>query len=295
MTERKLKFALFGNVYQARKCASAQKLLSILVEKNAEIAIEHDFYLFLTKGLRLDVHPTEIIENDQFTADFAISMGGDGTFLKAASHVGDKNIPILGINMGRLGFLADISADEIENIIDALYEEHYTVEERSVLQIESDNDSIKGYPFALNEVAILKKDDSSMITIHTSINGEYLTIYQADGLLLSTPTGSTGYSLSVGAPIMVPQSKSFILTAVAPHSLNIRPVVVNDDATIQFTVESRSHNFLIAVDGRSETCKEGTSLTIRKAPYTIKVVKRFNQSFFNTLRHKLMWGADNRQ
>jgi NAD+ kinase len=295
MTERKLKFALFGNVYQARKCASAQKLLSILVEKNAEIAIEHDFYLFLTKGLRLDVHPTEIIENDQFTADFAISMGGDGTFLKAASHVGDKNIPILGINMGRLGFLADISADEIENIIDALYEEHYTVEERSVLQIESDNNSIKGYPFALNEVAILKKDDSSMITIHTSINGEYLTIYQADGLLLSTPTGSTGYSLSVGAPIMVPQSKSFILTAVAPHSLNIRPVVVNDDATIQFTVESRSHNFLIAVDGRSETCKEGTSLTIRKAPYTIKVVKRFNQSFFNTLRHKLMWGADNRQ
>lgn len=294
MAQRKLKFALFGNIYQAKKSASVQKLLSLLSERNAEVYIDRDFYNYLVKGLKIDVVPAGLIDGNDFRADFVISMGGDGTFLKAASRVGDKGIPILGVNMGRLGFMADISADEIENIIGALYEGRYTVEQRSVMQVSSSSKCLKGYPFALNEIAILKRDDSSMISIRVNINGEYLAIYQADGLLVSTPTGSTGYALSVGGPIVIPQSNSLILTAVAPHSLNMRPMVVCDDAEITLSVESRNHNFLIAIDGRSESCKEDTQLTLRKAPYTIKVVKRLGHSFFSTLREKLMWGADNR-
>jgi NAD+ kinase len=294
MAQRNLKFALFGNIYQAKKSASVQKLLSLLSEHKAEVYIDRDFYKYLVEGLKIVVSPAGLIDGNDFHADFVISMGGDGTFLKAASRVGDKGIPILGVNMGRLGFMADISSDEIENIIGALYQGRYTVEKRSVMQVSSSNNTIEGYPFALNEIAILKRDDSSMISIRVDINGEYLATYQADGLLVSTPTGSTGYGLSVGGPIVIPQSDSFILTAVAPHSLNMRPMVVCDDAEITLSVESRNHNFLIAIDGRSESCKEGTRLTLRKAPYSIKVVKRLGHSFFSTLREKLMWGADNR-
>ena len=223
-----------------------------------------------------------------------LSMGGDGTFLKAASYVGKKNIPILGINTGRLGFLADISPEEMEETFEDIYRGNYKVEDRSVLQVFSESQFLKGYPCGLNEIAILKRDSSSMITIHTSINGAYLTTYQADGLVIATPTGSTAYSLSIGGPIIVPHSKTIAITPVAPHSLNVRPIVVNDDCEITLDVESRSHNFLVAIDGRSETCREGTRLTIRKADYHIKIVKRPNHVFFHTLRNKMMWGADGR-
>ena len=224
-----------------------------------------------------------------------ISIGGDGTFLKAASRVGKKNIPILGINTGRLGFLADISPAEMEATFEEIYAGHYTVEERSVLQLICEDKHLQCSPFALNEIAVLKRDSSSMISIRTAINGAFLTTYQADGLIIATPTGSTAYSLSVGGPIIVPHSKTIAITPVAPHSLNVRPIVIRDDWEITLDVESRSHNFLIAIDGRSETCKETTRLTIRKASYAIKVVKRYDHIFFDTLRSKLMWGADTRE
>ena len=219
-------------------------------------------------------------------------IGGDGTFLKAASRVGKKNIPILGINTGRLGFLADISPEEMEETIDEIYNNHYKVEERSVLQLKCDDEKLMEYPYALNEIAVLKRDSSSMISIHTAINGAHLTTYQADGLVIATPTGSTAYSLSVGGPVIVPHSKTIAITPVAPHSLNVRPIVICDDWEITLDVESRSHNFLVAVDGRSESCKETTRLTISRADYSIKVVKRFNHIFFDTLRNKMMWGID---
>lgn len=295
MSSRKLRFALFGNIYQEKKSASVQKILSYLSAREAELFIDKDFYTFLTEGQHLNVNYTKLISGNVFDADFVISMGGDGTFLKAASHVGNKGIPILGINMGRLGFLADVSPNEIEQSFDALYTGDYTVEDRSVIKVESDGDSFEGYPCALNDVALLKRDNASMITIRTSINGEYLTTYQADGLVISTPTGSTAYSLSIGGPIIVPQSGTLSITPVAPHSLNVRPIVICDDSEISLTVESRSHNFLVAIDGRSEKCKEGTCLTLRKASYNIKVVKQPNKQFFNTLRQKLMWGADTRK
>ena len=242
----------------------------------------------------MDIHVAGVFEGNDFEADIVLSMGGDGTFLKAASYVGNKNIPILGINTGRLGFLADVSPEEMEETFEDIYKGNYKIEDRSILQAFSEGQPLKGYPCGLNEIAILKRYSSSMITIHTSINGAYLTTYQADGLVIATPTGSTAYSLSIGGPVIVPHSQTIAITPVAPHSLNVRPIVINDDWEITLDVESRSHNFLVAIDGRSETCREGTRLTIRKADYKIKVIKRPNHVFFHTLRDKMMWGADGR-
>ena len=242
----------------------------------------------------MDIQAAGVFEGNDFEADMVLSMGGDGTFLRAASYVGNKNIPILGINTGRLGFLADVSPEEMEDTFKDIYNHNYKVEDRSVLQVISNGQPLKGYPCGLNEIAVLKRDSSSMITIHTSINGAYLTTYQADGLVIATPTGSTAYSLSIGGPVIVPHSNTIAITPVAPHSLNVRPIVINDDWEITLDVESRSHNFLVAIDGRSETCREGTRLNIRKADYNIKVVKRPNHVFFHTLRDKMMWGADGR-
>ena len=294
MNIRPKKYALFGNIYQAKKSANVLRLLSILNNYQAEVYIQKEFHQFLTKDQKMDIQVAGVFENDDFSADMVLSMGGDGTFLKAASYVGHKNIPILGINTGRLGFLADVSPEEMEETFEDIYKGNYKIEDRSVLQAFSEGQPLKGYPCGLNEIAVLKRDSSSMITIHTSINGAYLTTYQADGLVIATPTGSTAYSLSIGGPVIVPHSNTIAITPVAPHSLNIRPIVINDDWEITLDVESRSHNFLVAIDGRSETCREGTRLTIRKADYYIKVVKRPNHIFFHTLRDKMMWGADGR-
>ena len=287
-----MRFAIFGNIYQAHKSSHAQTLFHLLKRYDAQLCISLDFYNFLTKEMHLNIPPAELFEDSNFYADMVISLGGDGTFLKAASRVGEKDIPILGINTGRLGLVADISPEEMEITFDEIYNNHYRVEKRSVLQLRCNDEKLMKSPYALNEIAILKRDSSSMISIHTSINGTPLTTYQADGLIIATPTGSTAYSLSVGGPIIVPQSKTIAITPVAPHSLNMRPIVVCDDWEITLDVESRSHNFLVAIDGRSETCKEATRLSISRANYNIKVVKRFNHYFFDTLRTKMMWGAD---
>ncbi len=253
-----------------------------------------DFYDFLRQHTRTDLTGIEVFQGYDFRADMVLSIGGDGTFLRAASRVGKKEIPILGINTGRLGFLADVSPNQMEEAFDEIYAGKYLAEPRRVLHLTSEGHVLKGYPYGLNEIAILKRDSSSMITIRAYINGELLCVYQADGLIIATPTGSTGYSLSVGGPILVPQSGTVSLTAVAPHSLNVRPIVIRDDWEITLDVESRSHNFLVSVDGRSETCREGVRLTIRRADYFVRIVKRCQHSFFNTLREKMMWGADAR-
>ena len=294
MSQKKLKFALFGNVYQERKSAAVQKLLAILVEREAEILIPERFLTFLRDGLQIQVPPCEIIKGNKFDADFVFCMGGDGTFLDVASKVGNKQIPIIGINTGRLGFLASFSPEHIEAGIADIYAGNFNVDAHSVLQLFCDEVELLGYPFALNEIAILKHDISSMITIHTNINDEYLTTYQADGLIVGTPTGSTAYSLSVGGPIVVPQSQTMTLTPVAPHSLNMRPIVLCDDSEVELRVESRSQSFLISLDGRSQSYRDNIHLRIRKAPYVVKVVTRLGQSYFSTLRQKMMWGTDSR-
>lgn len=294
MEHRRLRFALFGNIYQARKSASIQKVLSCIANHDAELYVDMEYYYFLKDNQRLNVNATKVFTGDDFEADFVISMGGDGTFLKAASRVGHKDIPILGVNMGRLGFLADISPDDIEHCIDALAQDDFAIESRALIQVEADGNPLGDFSYALNDVAILKRDTASMISIRANINGQYLNTYQADGLVVSTPTGSTAYSLSNGGPIIVPGTKVFSMTAVAPHSLNVRPIVIPDSAVVELDVESRSHNFLVAIDGRSEKCKEGTKITLRRAPYDVKVVKRSDHRYFNTLREKMMWGADSR-
>ena len=194
----RLRFALFGNIYQTKKSASIQKVLSCLSEHRAEVLVDREYYDFLTADQRIDVNASRIFEDADFDADFVISMGGDGTFLKAASRVREKMIPILGVNMGRLGFLADVSPSEIEQCMEALYEDNFAIENRALIKVETDGDPLEGYNCALNDVAILKRDTASMISIRACINDEYLTTYQADGLVVSTPTGSTAYSLSNG-------------------------------------------------------------------------------------------------
>lgn len=292
--QQTLRFALFGNTYQEHKSAHVTHLLEILRRRKAQICISNEFYDFLRNHTKADLSGLEVFEGNNFSADMVLSIGGDGTFLKAASRVGKKETPILGINTGRLGFLADVLPDQMEDAFDEIYQGNYLAEPRRVLKLTCNGHVLKGYPYGLNEIAVLKRDTSSMITIHAYINGEPLNVYQADGLVISTPTGSTGYSLSVGGPILVPQSGTISLTAVAPHSLNVRPIVIRDDWEITLDVESRSHNFLIAVDGRSETCREGTRLTIKRADYYVRIVKRCHHSFFNTLREKMMWGMDGR-
>lgn len=294
MTKR-LRFAIFGNVYQAKKSASIRQLLALLQAKGAELLIDAAFHQYLTQKLGMNLTQARLIHGCDFQADIAVSMGGDGTFLAAASRVRDKGIPILGINMGRLGFLADISPDEIEACIEDIYAETYKIDERSVIEVSYKGASPQGYPFALNEVAILKRDNSSMISIRVEVDGEFLANYQADGLIINTPTGSTGYALSVGGPIIVPQSGTFCITPVASHSLNARPITLKDSVELSLSVISRNHNFLIAIDGRNDTLTEATTLKLTRAPYNIRVLQRRDHSFYSTLREKLMWGTDPRE
>lgn len=294
MEHRKLRFALFGNIYQTNMSESIQKVLTTLSESGSELYVDAEYYDFLKDDLHLNVHADNVFYGNEFDADFVISMGGDGTFLKAASRVREKDIPILGVNMGRLGFLADTSPDDIELCVDALYKEDFAIQSRALIEVDTDGEPFEVFNCALNDVAILKRDTAAMISIRASINGQYLNTYQADGLVISTPTGSTAYSLSNGGPIIVPGTKVFSMTAVAPHSLNVRPIVLPDSAIIELEVESRSHNFLVAIDGRSEKCKEGTKITLKRAPYDIKVVKRAEHRYFNSLREKMSWGVDTR-
>lgn len=295
MAQQHLKFAIFGNEYQAKKSASIEKILLYLEKKEAEVYVENAYYEFLIRDQHLDVKAAGVFEDYNFDVDYVISMGGDGTFLKAASRVGAKGTPIIGVNMGRLGFLADVLPSEIESALDSLYAGECLIEEHAVIQVEAEGGILAGNPFALNDIAVLKRDDASMISIRTQVDGEFLVTYQADGLIVTTPTGSTAYNLSNGGPIIIPQSGSICLTPVAPHSLNIRPIVINDTAVITLDIESRSHNYLVAIDGRSERMTEETRLIIRKAPHSIKIVKLRNQRYFSTLREKLMWGADQRE
>ena len=293
MTARTLKFAIFGNTYQAKKSVAVENIIRCLNNYGAYISIDSEYYHFLVEEYKIKLDVNRVFRDNDFDADFVISMGGDGTFLKAVSRVGDKSIPIIGVNMGRLGFLADVCPNDFRYCLETLYSGDYTVESRTLMEVVADADFL-GSKYALNDVAILKRDNASMISIPTSINGNYITTYEADGLIVSTPTGSTAYSLSNGGPIIVPGTKVFSLTAVAPHSLNVRPMVIADNSELTFQVECRSSHFLLAIDGRSETLPDGSSFSIRRAPFSVKIVRRPGKRYFDTLREKMMWGADPR-
>lgn len=291
-----MKIGVFGSEYQVEKQNIIKRLFAKLRSHEAEVYVDVDFYTFLSDAFDFEPPVAGLLTDDDMSdLDMVLSIGGDGTFLKTAARVNRQNIPILGINTGRLGFLADVSKNEIEDTLDEIFKNYYRVEERTLLRLYTEEKVYRGYNYALNEIAILKRDTSSMITIHTSVNNDYLTSYQADGLVIATPTGSTAYSMSVNGPIIVPQSQSMVLSPVAPHSLNVRPLVIPDTSLITLGVESRSQSFLIALDGRSEIFPSGIQLRISKADYTTKVIKRYNHTFYQTLREKLMWGADVRK
>ena len=287
-----MKVAIFGSKRQ--KPERIERIFDMLSTHNAEIFLQRPFYNYLNSEFEFKHQINGIIEDDNFSADLAISVGGDGTFLRTAASIGKKDIPVFGINTGHLGFLADVTDDNIEEALTDILSGKYRIEDRTQLQLSTQSEKFERFDYALNEVAILKQDTASMITVHASINGEYLTSYRADGLIIATPTGSTAYSLSVGGPIMTPSASSFIIAPVASHSLNARPLVVDDTSVISLEIESRNENFLVSLDGRSEIFSTTTKLTIKKAEFTLKVVKRLEHTFYETLRDKLKWGTDPR-
>ena len=298
-----MKIVLFGNLYNDKPEKYENQFYAICqkIKKHCiEIHLPTVFFNTLSLELRDKMESfTHLYHASVPEVDLAFSIGGDGTFLRTAAEIVHRNIPILGINTGRLGFLADIKFEDLDETLDEIFNGNYRIEKRMLLKTNAITSSAKGKQvnnnfasYSLNEVAVLKQDTSSMLTIHAYIDDEYLTSYQADGLVIATPTGSTAYSLSIGGPIMVPTAPNIILTAIAPHSLNSRPLVVDSSCKIRLHVESRSDNFLVSLDGMSQTLSSDAVLEISKADYAQPVVKRRGHTFFETLRNKLMWGAD---
>ena len=290
-----MKIAIFGNPSADKTCGHEQQLFNLLRSFGDKIAVENRYYRFLTTDMGWDIPHDSVIESDDFQADAVISIGGDGTFLRTATRVGSKGIPMVGINTGRLGFLADITTDRITDAITRIHNGDYTLEERNLLQINMEGLPQGHTPYALNDIAILKHDISSMIQVATSVGGTPMITYQADGLVVATPTGSTAYSLSVGGPVIAPGTNVICLTPVAPHSLTMRPLVLPAGETIHLDVSSRSHSFLVSIDGNSFSCPEHTAIEISRAPFRISVIKPAKGDFFATLREKMFWGTDSRK
>ncbi len=292
-----MKIAIYGHPFEDITNEFVIRLFDKFKNKNIEILLFEEFYSFLKDTIKLEIKNPQLfssykdISND---IDFFISIGGDGTFLETASYVRDKGIPIVGVNSGRLGFLATISKEDIDKAFDDLLNKNYEIEERTLIELDTNGRLFKDFNFALNEFSIQKTYSSSMIKIEVKVDNEYLNTYWADGLIISTPTGSTAYSLSAGGPIVVPNSKNFIITPISPHNLTVRPLVLSDDKKVSVRVSGRSKDFLASLDSNSETFDQSLELQIKLADFTISVIKLNGKSFFSTLRNKLMWGADKR-
>ena len=288
----KTRIALFGNLHRTEMENHLLELVNFFHKMNVVVLLDEYLQLHIEEKYHKSFDNVELISDDNFSADMALSIGGDGTFLNTAARVGKKDIPILGINTGRLGFLADVAKDEIIPTLESVFEKNFTIEKRSVLKLQTLDGSRLDSPYALNDIAISKQDSSSMIIVNAYANGELINTYQADGLIISTPTGSTAYSMSAGGPIVVPQARSFVISPVASHSLNVRPLIVPDDWIIDMNVISRSNSYLVSIDGRSKIMDQSTKLRLKKAEYCIQVIEPLKHTFFDTLRNKLLWGAD---
>lgn len=291
-----MNIALYNRSFIEEDIPILKQCIQLLQAKHANLHIYKDFYDRIVPHISLDKQPVFFTQNRDINnnVDFLISLGGDGTILDTVVLIGDKGIPVVGINLGRLGFLAAIRQDEIAQALDALFRKDYSIDQRSLVHLDSNINLFGDSPFALNEFSIYRKDSSSMIKIHTFLNGEFLNTYWADGLIVATPTGSTGYSLSCNGPLVFPQASNFIITPVAPHNLNIRPVVVPDDTVISFEVEGRTPNFFCTLDSRSESFTNDVQLAIRKENFKFKLIRLNDQNFLNTIRKKLFWGIDSR-
>jgi NAD+ kinase len=292
------KVAVFGQSYSVSAAKEINNLLDVLSEHHVEIHIESGFYRLLTEENVIDASFKTYDSFDDLNSSFDLmfTIGGDGTILRAVTYIRDLNIPILGINTGRLGFLATINKNSIRENVELIIEKKFSVQERTLLEV-SLQPSIQGFEelnFALNEMTIARKNTTSMIGVKTNLDGEYLTNYWSDGLIIATPTGSTGYSLSCNGPVISPDSKNLVITPIAPHNLNARPMVISDDTKIDLLVDSREKEFLISLDSRIISVPEKTKVSIQKAGFCISTITPHSQSFLKTLRSKLLWGEDTR-
>ncbi len=286
--------AIFGNTFRPTVLNIMEIIFSYFNTREVALLLDKELYTYCTEHSVVQPDQQLLITDDDFNADIALSIGGDGTFLSTAARIGSKNIPIMGINTGRLGFLADVPVDAVEKALDAIMHNQINIEERTLLRVDFSDGSVVDYPFVLNEVSVLKQDSSSMISINTYLNGEAIHSYHADGLIVATPTGSTAYSMSVGGPLMVPQAQNIILSPIASHSLTVRPLVVPDDWVIDLEVFSRNGCYLVTMDGRTLVLEQEVRIRISKADYKIRVAKQLNHTFFDSLKSKLMWGLDKR-
>jgi NAD+ kinase len=291
-----MKVAIYGRSTSANVSEHVQTLFQKLREYSPEVYIYEPFCDFIKQNLNIPFQVKTFSSHNDIRgkADYMLSVGGDGTFLEAVLFVRDSKIPILGINTGRLGFLANVAKTEINEAIEALSQKRFSTEERSLLSVTKPENLFGEVNYGLNELTVLKKDSSQMVTIHTYINGDYLNSYFADGLIIATPTGSTAYSLSCGGPLVMPGSRNFIITPIAPHNLNVRPLIISDNSVITLKVEGRSPNYLVSLDSRSETIDDSVELTLKKADFCIHLIRLENQHYFNTIRNKLLWGLDKR-
>ena len=291
-----MKIAIHGRKFSVESVPYIQQVFDELKQHKVEVQVSEPFKrILLQSGIRLDTKAVYTTPEEIFDADFAFSLGGDGTFLETLAHVGKREIPILGFNFGRLGFLAAISPEKIQRTVYQLINGYYTVDERTMISAASETELFEeGTNFALNEIAISKTDTSSMIVVHAYINGEFLNTYWADGLIVSTPTGSTGYSLSCNGPILFPDAASFVITPVAPHNLNVRTIVIPDTNVVSFEIEGRADQFICALDARKEIVDKTVQLAIRKEQFCVNLVRLNENSFLSTLRTKLTWGLDKR-
>jgi NAD+ kinase len=293
-----MKVAIYGQYYQNSTEPIIKDIFVFFNANNVEMVIESDFLNLLYEKKIVQKQYKTFTTHQELDASFdlLVSIGGDGTILRAATYIRDSGIPILGINAGRLGFLASVQQENIVDFLKLVLDKKYKISPRTLLSLTSSvpNSDIEELNFALNEITVSRKDTTSMITIETSLDGEYLNSYWADGLIIATPTGSTGYSLSCGGPILMPEVKSLVITPIAPHNLNARPLVISDETVIKLKVSGREDNHLVSLDSRIATVKNETILTIKKIPFQINMVEIPDETFLKTLRTKLFWGEDRR-
>ncbi len=293
-----MKVAIFGKYYQNSTEPIIKDIFVFFNSNNVEMVID-SYFLNVLKGKKIieKEYNTFTSHNELDSSfDMLVSIGGDGTILRAAALVRDSGVPILGINAGRLGFLATVQKDNIAEFLQFIIEKKYTLSKRTLLSLTSspENESIHEINFALNEISVSRKETTSMITIETYLNGEFLNSYWADGLIIATPTGSTGYSMSCGGPILTPDVRSFVVTPIAPHNLNARPLVITDDTEIKLKISGREEHYLVSLDSRITSINNDTTLYIKKTPFQINMVEIPDATFLKTLRSKLFWGEDRR-
>lgn len=293
-----MKIAVFGQYYQNNTHSIVEKVVAFLDQKNIEICFYSVFYhKLLENNVELSNYKTfdshECLK-DNF--DYLISIGGDGTILRAATFVRDSNLPIIGINAGRLGFLATVQEENIENLLNRVLDNDFSISKRTLVSLQSNpaNSDLEDINFALNEITVSRKDTTSMITIETFINNEYLNSYWADGLIISTPTGSTGYSLSCGGPVIMPTSNCFVITPIAPHNLTARPLIIPDDSELTLKIKGREDQYLVSLDSRMASVSNETVLIVKKTDFFILIVEFPEEGFLRTIRKKLLWGEDKR-